>query len=154
MVKEQKTKTQSYRVLGFITIFAFFASGVVSSGFIREAAPSQHRARSQVAGCAIFPDDNIWNAPVESLPVDANSDAYIATIGANGTLHPDFGSGDGGEPQPQPPGSGSPIGIPYVDVPGTQVTVPITLSYADESDPAPYPIPTAAPISSPRAPLP
>lgn len=36
----------------------------------------------KAAGCAVFPVDNIWNVPVDHLPVDANSDAYIATIGA------------------------------------------------------------------------
>ncbi len=52
----------------------------------------------------------------------------------------DFGSGV------WPPGSGAPIGIPYIDVPDTQPTVPITFDYDDESDPGPYPIPTDAPI--------
>jgi hypothetical protein len=55
-------------------------------------------------------------------------------------LHPDFGSGD------WPPGSGSPIGIPYVDVPGTQPLVDVSFYYADESDPGPYPIPPDPPI--------
>ena len=53
---------------------------------------------------AMFPADNPWNLRVDSLPVAANSDAIIASIGAGTGLHPDFGSGkwDGG-----------PIGIPY-----------------------------------------
>ncbi len=93
-----------------------------------------------LAGCPVFPADNVWNAPVDTLPVDANSDLYIATIGANTTLHADWGSGE------WPPGSGSPIGIPYVDVPGSQPPVPVTFDYEDESDPGPYPIPTDAPI--------
>jgi len=71
------------------------------------------------------------------LPVDANSAAYVATIGASANVHADFGSGlwDGG-----------PIGIPYVIVPGTQPRVPVTFDYDDESDPGPYPIPPDAPI--------
>ncbi|MFQ5858231.1 MAG: hypothetical protein ACE5LU_21725 [Anaerolineae bacterium] len=88
-----------------------------------------------MAGCPVFPADNIWNVPVDTLPLDPNSDTYVATIGASAYLHPDFGSGD------WPPGSGSPIGIPYVDVPGTQPKVDVTFDYADESDPGPYPIP-------------
>ena len=90
-----------------------------------------------VAGCAVFSADNIWNTPVDTLPVDANSVAYVATIGASAPVHADFGSGlwDGG-----------PIGIPYVDVPGTQPLVPVTFDYDDESDPGPYPIPPDAPI--------
>ncbi len=90
-----------------------------------------------VAECGVFPVDNIWNTLVNTLPVDANSAAYVATIGASAPVHADFGSGlwDGG-----------PIGIPYVDVPGTQPRVPVTFDYADESDPGPYPIPPDAPI--------
>jgi hypothetical protein len=98
------------------------------------------QAFPRVAGCAVFPADNVWNTPVDTLPPDANSDAYVATIGADAHVHADFGSGD------WPPGSGAPIGIPYVDVPGSQPRVPVTFEYDDESDPGPYPIPPNAPI--------
>ena len=91
-----------------------------------------------IAGCPLFPADNIWNTPVDALPVDANSEAYIDAIGAAGTLHPDFGAGE------WPPGSGSPIGIPYTTVPSAQRSVPVSFTYADESDPGPYPIPRDA----------
>jgi PKD repeat protein len=94
----------------------------------------------QVAECDVFPVDNIWNTPIDTLPLDPNSAAYVATIGAGAYVHADFGSGE------WPPGSGSPIGIPYVDVPGTQPRVPVTFDYDDESDPGPYPIPPDAPI--------
>jgi len=104
------------------------------------ATPSQTPESPEVAGCPVFPADNIWNVRVDTLPVDPNSGAYVTTIGANAHLHPDFGSGD------WPPGSGSPIGIPYVDVPGTQPLVDVTFEYADESDPGPYPIPPDPPI--------
>jgi hypothetical protein len=62
------------------------------------------------ASCPMFPSDNIWNARVDSLPVDVNSASYINSIGAGVHLHADFGSGlwDGG-----------PIGIPFIFVPGT-----------------------------------
>jgi len=91
----------------------------------------------QLAGCPVFPADNVWNVPVDALPRDANSDAYVTTIGADAHVHADFGSGtwDGG-----------PIGIPYVDVPGTQPKVAVSFEYDDESDPGPYPIPPDAPI--------
>jgi len=90
--------------------------------------------------CEVFPADNIWNTPVDNLPLDSNSAAYVATIGPGINLHPDFGSGV------WPPGSDSPIGIPYVTVPGTQPMVQVSFDYADESDPGPYPIPANAPI--------
>ncbi len=101
------------------------------------ATPSQTPETPEVAGCPVFPADNIWNAPVDTLPLDPNSAAYVATIGANAHLHPDFGSGTW---------EGEPIGIPYVDVPGTQPLVDVTFDYADESDPGPYPIPPDPPI--------
>jgi hypothetical protein len=93
--------------------------------------------RADVAGCPMFPADNIWNARVDSLPVHPRSDDYISSIGRDTGLHPDFGSGtwDGG-----------PIGIPYTTVPGTQPRVNVTFGYADESDPGPYPIPPDPPI--------
>lgn len=92
-----------------------------------------------IAGCAIFPADNTWNTPVDSLPVEDNSDAYIAAIGTQDYLHPDFGSGTW---------EGSPIGIPYVIVSSTQPKVNLTFEYDDESDPGPYPIPPDAPIEN------
>lgn len=95
----------------------------------------------QIAGCAIFPADNIWNTAVEHLPVHPNSAAYIQTIGADLPLHPDFGAGV------WPPGSNAPIGIPFITVPGSQPFVDITfIWYGEESDPGPYPIPPDAPI--------
>jgi hypothetical protein len=95
----------------------------------------------QIAGCDIFPGDNIWNTPVDTLPVHPNSANYINTIGASTGLHADFGSGF------YPANSNSPIGIPYIDVPGSQPDVPINFVwYPDESDDGPYPVPTDAPI--------
>lgn len=93
----------------------------------------------QIADCDIFPGDNIWNTPVENAPLHPNSINYINTIGASRGLHPDFGSGV------WPPGSDSPIGIPYVVVDSSQPTVNVTFTYHDESDPGPYPIPPDAP---------
>ena len=86
-----------------------------------------------VGGCQMFPADNIWNTRVDTLPVHSNSDAYVASIGTNTSLHPDFGSD-------------LTWGIPYVVVPGTQPMVNVTFDSADESDPGPYPIPPNPPI--------
>jgi hypothetical protein len=88
----------------------------------------------RVAGCPLFPADNPWNTPVDSLPVAANSNAIIASIGAGAGLHPDFGSGKW---------AGGPIGIPYDVVDGTTIEkwAKLKFQYAAESDPGPYPIP-------------
>jgi hypothetical protein len=90
-----------------------------------------------LGGCSIFPADNVWNADISSLPVDARSAGYIASIGGAGHLHPDFGAGLY---------NGGPIGIPYVVAPSSQPGVPVSFDYADESDAGPYPIPANAPI--------
>jgi hypothetical protein len=95
----------------------------------------------QIAGCDIFPNDSIWNTPIDTLPVHPNSTNYINSIGAATGLHADFGSGV------WPPGSNSPIGIPYIDVSGSQTPVSVNfVSYPDESDAGPYPIPPDAPV--------
>ncbi len=89
-------------------------------------------AAPAIDGVSVFPNDHIWNARVDALPVDANSALYVSTIGAARTMHADFGSGlwDGG-----------PIGIPYVTVPGTQPKVPVTFEYARRERPRPVPDP-------------
>ena len=91
--------------------------------------------------CEILPADNIWNTRVDGLPVHARSNDYVASIGTTATIHPDFGSGV------WPPGSDSPIGIPYVEVGPAQPDVAIVYTaYGSESDPGPFPIPPDAPI--------
>lgn len=87
-------------------------------------------------GRRIFPANDAWNTAIDTAPVDANSANLIASIGLNTGLHPDFGANL----------DGSPFGIPYVLVSGTQAPVNVTFDYADESDPGPYPIPRSAPI--------
>ncbi len=100
-------------------------------------SPAASATAPQVSGCDLFPADNIWNRPVDGLPVHDNSAAYVNTIGAAAHVHADFGAGLW---------EGGPIGIPYVDVPGTQPPVDVAFDYAGESDPGPYPIPPDAPI--------
>jgi Domain of unknown function DUF11 len=91
----------------------------------------------QIGGCPILPANNVWNTPIDTLPLDSHSAAYVNSIGANVGMHPDFGSGlyDGG-----------PIGIPFDIVSATQAGVNVTFDYDDESDHDPYPIRQNAPI--------
>lgn len=92
----------------------------------------------QVLGsCSVLPANNIWNTPVENLPVLSNSSSMVNTIGATRGFHADFGSGtwDGG-----------PIGIPFVALGGTQTKYPASFFYAAESDAGPYAVPLNAPI--------
>lgn len=90
----------------------------------------------KVGTCQIFPADNPWNTDISAYPVDSNSANYIANIGSNEYLHPDFG------------GNGA-YGIPFNVVGANQAKVPLlSIDYADESDPGPYPIPADAKIEN------
>jgi hypothetical protein len=89
-----------------------------------------------IGSCTVFPVNNIWNMPVDKLPVSTNSATYVNTIGSTLPLHPDFGTVY----------DGAPNGIPYITVPGTQTKYPATFTYQSESDPGPYAIPLDAPI--------
>ncbi len=81
--------------------------------------------------CPVFPADNPWNQRVNQLPVANNSARYIASIGDNLPVHPDFGT----------VWDGAPNGIPYTVVPGSTKKVPVHFMYASESDHGRYPIP-------------
>ena len=107
--------------------------GIPLGAVILAAVSLQSVAAQSLGGCSMFPANNVWNAPVDNLPVDANSAAYVNTIGTTRYLHPDFGSTGGG--------------IPYVVAASTQPKVPVVFGAgAAESDPGPYPIPANAPI--------
>jgi hypothetical protein len=113
-----------------------FVAAVVI-GALGLSALAAGRAAAAIGPCPVFPADHILNTPVDTLPVDPLSNQYIGSIGANTSLHPDFGSGlyEGG-----------PIGIPVIAV-LNQPPVPIVFTaYGNESDPGPYPIPPNAPI--------
>jgi hypothetical protein len=91
--------------------------------------------------CPIFPTSSPWNQRVDRLPVAADSDAIIRSIGADETVHADFGAGlwDGG-----------PIGIPITVVGRGQRRVRVAFEYTDESDRGPYPIPRGVKIEGGR----
>jgi len=106
-----------------------FASSLVC------AAPVN--AQQTIGGCQVLPSNNIWNTPVDTLPVLSNSASMVTTIGASKGFHADFGAGiwDGG-----------PIGIPFVTVSTTPPKYPAIFYYASESDAGPYAVPLNAPI--------
>jgi hypothetical protein len=83
----------------------------------------------------MFPASNVWNKPVSSLPVAANSAAMIRAIGLSTGLHPDFGTYAG-------------YGIPYNVVNAGAPTSHVTFQYAGQSNPGPYPIPAAPRIEA------
>jgi hypothetical protein len=92
--------------------------------------------------CPLFPKSNPWNKRVDSLPVAASSDEIVSSIGANGSVHADFGSGLW---------EGAPIGIPITVVGKRQKKTRVSFEYADESDRGPYPIPRNVKIEGGRS---
>ncbi len=94
-------------------------------------------SQTTIKNCNVFPKNNIWNTPVDKLPVHPKSSAYINTIGAELSLRNDFGSGLW---------NGAPIGIPYVIVGSGQKKLQVSFEYSDESDKFGYPIPDNPPI--------
>ncbi len=108
---------------------ALIASLLLTAGALAQAPT--------IGSCNVFPADHVWNTPIDTLPLDANSSAYVSTIGASLGLKADFGAGLW---------NGGPIGIPFITVPGTQTKYSATFLYFDESDPGPYAVPLDAPI--------
>ncbi|MGI4756429.1 MAG: hypothetical protein ACRYGF_06215 [Janthinobacterium lividum] len=86
-----------------------------------------------VESCPVFPADNVWNTPVETLPTHRKSSVYVASIGPGARLHPDLA------PSLR-------YGIPFTNTAVDTPTVPIDFQNRDESDAGPYRIPPDAPI--------
>jgi hypothetical protein len=85
-----------------------------------------------LAGCPLFPADFTTNQRIDHLPVAANSDAIVRSIGVDDHVHADFGSGRW---------EGKRIGIPYTVVTRKTKRSRVAFDYADESDRVRYPIP-------------
>ncbi len=91
-----------------------------------------------VGPCPLFPADNVWNTPIDAMPVDKHSNDYIGSIGPLHGVHPDFGFNLNG-------------GIPYTILPASGArSVRINFDYRDESDLGNYPIPPDAPVEGGR----
>jgi hypothetical protein len=94
--------------------------------------PLETPTLAKARACPVFPASFATNRRVDSLPVAGNSDAIVASIGAEKGVHPDFGSGTW---------DGHPIGIPFDVVSRKTKRRSVTFDYADESDRVGYPIP-------------
>lgn len=88
-----------------------------------------------LAGCPMFPAADEWNRDVSGDPVDPDSATYIASMGSTTILHPNWGPTD------------DRYGLPYVVVPAGQALVPVVFTDLTQSDPGPYPLPAATPLS-------
>jgi hypothetical protein len=123
-----------------ISLFVIACLGFQWAGILSVKAEGLPRQISRpavataVGGCSIFPANNIWNVPINNLPVHARSDQWVDTIGRNTGFHMDFGSGTW---------AGGPIGIPYNIVGAGIPKASVSFYYPGESDPGPYPIPSS-----------
>lgn len=106
------------------------AAALIAS-LLAPAQPAGALPHPSAPDCEIFPSNNVWHADVSSLPVHPRSSDWLAAMGgASRHLHPDFG----------PSGLSQPYGIPYNIVAGSHAKHSVDFSYADESDPGPYPL--------------
>lgn len=124
--------TMRLRAVFAIVLLATLATA--GQGGAARGGPGSRSARSiPGTGCDPFPATNIWNTRVDALPVHEMSAAWLASMHADSTdLHPDFGPPD--------------YGMPFDVVSRRHPDVEIDFTYADESDPGPYPLDGDTPI--------
>ncbi len=127
------------------TVLGLLGLGLAGLGAVsaQDSRPSTNPAgqlalgpNASLGGRRALAPDSVWNTPIDHLPVDPQSDRLIRSMGANASLHPDFGT----------VWAGAPWGIPYVIVDGNTRRYPVRFEYADESDDVLYPIPPNVPI--------
>src|SRR4029079_17616394 len=61
-------------------------------GFAALVIASNAYGQQMIGSCPVLPANNIWNTPVDTLPVLSNSASMVTTIGASTGFHPDFGT--------------------------------------------------------------
>lgn len=130
-----------WRQPGWVALLLLTLAGALKGGdhipAVTGTAVTGAVLKTSFGDLPIFPPDNPWNQDISSLPVHPNSSNYIASIGADTGLHPDFGT----------VWRGAPIGIPFIVVSGDQPRVPVKfMAYPSESDHGLYPIPPDYPI--------
>lgn len=85
----------------------------------------------RIGGCGIFPANNVWNTPVDALPIHPKSSAWIANIGGGTSVHTDFAAGKW---------EGKEIGIPYNFIDAAKdPKYSFNFLYQEDSDVGPYP---------------
>jgi hypothetical protein len=116
------------------TVIAATSIALLSGG-IAAAAPQRPAAATSAnlpgTSCPAFPANNVWHAPIDSLPLNSHSDDWVRHIG-DANLHPDFGPSYGEQPVP--------YGIPITYVGGSHAKVRLHFQYSSESDHVGYPL--------------
>ena len=107
-------KTLRYRYLTVLTAFSLLllpacGGGGSGNGNVTDPGgsvippqvggnPPALGVNASLQGARPFPDDNPWNTPIDSDPLDPDSDLLIDSIGRTASLHPDFGADWNGGP--------------------------------------------------------
>lgn len=112
-----------------------FGAALLCGSVLKQHAAST-TALSPVPGttCTVFPADNVWNTPIDDLPVNRNSAAWAASIPGK---HLTLGFG---------PAGGKNYGFPFQIVDNRTPMVSVAISDLAESDPGPYPFNSETPI--------
>jgi hypothetical protein len=78
-------------------------------------------AEPKIGNCSIFPANNIWNTPIDTLPADPDPvhQGWIDAIGRNTKFHMDFGAAKY---------QGRLVGVPYNVVDRSKLTQPFQCS--------------------------
>ena len=113
-------------VLGLLLVFVLpmTSPGQHSSLAVSSTAP-------QLGGCPVFPVNNWWNRDISRMPLHPLSSEWLSHMSTSRNLHPDFGPSYGDGPN---------YGIPITVVGSTHRKVPVSFSYASESDQVGYPL--------------
>src|SRR5664280_3075523 len=130
----------SLLVIGLVLV----ATPAVSKATTRSSTPTS-RDSARIVGpvfpgtnCPAVPADNVWKTSITTLPVDANSATWLASMSSATTyLHPDYGPS--GIPH-------APYGIPWTVLRKNTVFAHVTFQYASESNRRPYPLTASTPI--------
>jgi len=119
------------RVLASIVVGVALLRGIAS-----KQAQVSHAVSSSVPGttCTVFPPDNVWNTPIDDLPVNAKSAAWAASLPGR---HLTLGFG---------PAHGRNYGFPFAIVDNSTPMASVAIRNLAESDPGPYPFTADTPI--------
>jgi hypothetical protein len=119
-----------YRLSAALLAAALAAAGADQPAITRPILFNTPEADRVLAALQVFPPDNPWNEDISKLSMHPASAKMIAGIGADKRLAYN-------------------LDMSFILVPPDQKKVPVKLvSYADESDPGPYPIPDGAPVEN------
>jgi hypothetical protein len=120
------------RVMPTIAVVAALLGAILFAG-PAAAGPRRTHPPLLVPCRSVFPASNVWNKPVDTLPVRSDSALLIAFMGSAVGLHPDFGTYAG-------------YGIPLNAVSSATPRSSVAFWWPDESDAGPYPIPASPKI--------